>query len=240
VNRLVAGELKRRWNEALQKVGGLETRLAMMRESQVALAEDDRQQLMTLGRDLDLVSDYPKCPVHLQKRILRTVVREIIVSEHENASCILMTVHWFGGGHTHLEANRRPQGQHDNGKTRELVTLVEELATVCKDSGIVAILNRLRYRTGAGNTWTESRVQHLRHTNDIPACAPVEDRPWVTIMQAAEALSVSPMVIRRLIASKRLPARQIIKHAPWVIERKDLHLPAVRKQEALFDSGELG
>jgi hypothetical protein len=77
--------------------------------------------------------------------------------------------------------------------------------------------------------------------------------------QAAEELNVSPMVIRRLIANKRLPARQIIKHAPWVIDRKDLDLPAVRKaiwlvheglrsstnniderQEALFDCGEIG
>jgi hypothetical protein len=170
-----------------------------------------------------------------------------------------MTVHWFGGGHTHLEANRRTQGQHDNGNTREVVALVEELATVCKDAGIVAILNRLGYRTGADNTWTESRVQHLRHTNNIPACPAAADRPWVTMMQAAAELSVSPMVIRRLIATKRLPARQIIKHAPWVIERKDLDLPAVRKaiwlvreglrssgkgiddrQEALFDCGDLG
>jgi hypothetical protein len=77
--------------------------------------------------------------------------------------------------------------------------------------------------------------------------------------QVAEELQVSPMVIRRLIAQKRLPARQIIKHAPWVIERKDLNLPAVRKaiwlvheglrssdnnvdsrQEGLFDCGDLG
>ena len=40
--------------------------------------------------------------------------------------------------------------------------------------------------------------------------------------QAAEQLQVSSMVIRRLIAQKILPARQVIKHAPWVIERKTL------------------
>jgi hypothetical protein len=199
VNRLVAGELERRWNEALQKVGGLETRLTMMRESQVALTKGDRKQLMTLGRDLDLVWDHPQCPVHLKKRILRTVVREIIVSEDGDRSCILMTVHWFGGGHTHLEANRRTQGEHDNGNTREVVSLVSELATVCNDAAIVAILNRLGYHTGAGNTWTESRLQPLRYTNGIPACPPVADRPWLTMSQAAEELNVSPMVIRRLI-----------------------------------------
>ena len=45
------------------------------------------------------------------------------------------------------------------------------------------------------------------------------------------------MVIRRLIASKRLPGRQIIKDAPWVIERKDLDLPAVRKATWLVHDG---
>jgi hypothetical protein len=36
-------------------------------------------------------------------------------------------------------------------------------------------------------------------------------------------------VIRRLIREKILPATQVIKHAPHVIDRKDLELPTVRK-----------
>ncbi len=140
-----------------------------------------------------------------------------------------MTVHWYGGIHTHLEATRRTQGQHDNGNDLAVIDLVRELATVCNDAAVVAILNRLGYRTGAGNTWTESRVQHLRHTHQIPACPPAQDRPWLTMTQTAEQLNVSPMVIRRLIAQKILPARQIVKHAPWVIERKDLDVDVVRK-----------
>ena len=47
--------------------------------------------------------------------------------------------------------------------------------------------------------------------------------------QASEELKVSSMVVRRLIAQKLLPARQVVKYAPWVIERKDLDLPVVRK-----------
>jgi hypothetical protein len=140
-----------------------------------------------------------------------------------------MTLHWYGGAHTRLKAARRTQGQHDNGNDLAVIDLVRELATVCNDAAIVAILNRLRYRTGAGNTWTESRVQHLRHTNQIPACPPAGERPSLTMTQAAEQLKVSSMVIRRLIAQKILPARQIIKHAPWVIERKALDLDVIRK-----------
>ena len=49
------------------------------------------------------------------------------------------------------------------------------------------------------------------------------------MQQAATALGVSEMVVRRLIAQKSLPAKQIVKFAPWIIERSHLELPAVRK-----------
>ena len=50
------------------------------------------------------------------------------------------------------------------------------------------------------------------------------------MQQGAAALGVSEMVVRRLIAQKILPAKQIVKFAPWMIERTHLQLPAVRKQ----------
>ncbi len=165
------------------------------------------------------------------------MIKEIIVTEQECPPKILMTVHWNGGVHTRLESSRRTQEQHDNGNDVAVIDLVRELARVCNDYTVVSILNRLGYKTGAGNTWTESRVQHLRHTNQIPACPPADERPWVTMTYAAEELKVSQMVIRRLIKQKTLPARQVIKHAPWAIERTDLQLPAVRKAIWLVHEG---
>jgi hypothetical protein len=91
-------------------------------------------------------------------------------------------------------------------------------------------LNRLRYRTGNGNTWTEKRVQHVRHTNGFPVCPPPDQRLWITMQQAAAALHVSEMVVPRLIAQKILPAKQIVKFAQWMIERANVDLPAVRKE----------
>jgi hypothetical protein len=38
------------------------------------------------------------------------------------------------------------------------------------------------------------------------------------------------MVVRRLIAQKTLPAKQIVKFATWMIERSHLELPAVLKE----------
>ena len=48
--------------------------------------------------------------------------------------------------------------------------------------------------------------------------------------QTAKVLDVSMMVVRRLIAQQILPAKQIVKFAPWIIERADLELPSVRKE----------
>ena len=45
------------------------------------------------------------------------------------------------------------------------------------------------------------------------------------------------MVVRRLIAQKVLRAKQIVKFAPWVFERLDLELPAVRKAIRIVRTG---
>ena len=52
-NRLVAGELERRWNERLASVHALEEQLAQHDTvPSVALAVEDRERLLALGRDL--------------------------------------------------------------------------------------------------------------------------------------------------------------------------------------------
>jgi len=57
------------------------------------------------------------------------------------------------------------------------------------------------------------------------------------MQQAAAALGVSEMVVRRLIAQKSLPAKRIVKFTPWMIERLHLELPAVRKAIRIVHTG---
>ena len=45
------------------------------------------------------------------------------------------------------------------------------------------------------------------------------------MQQAASSLKVSDAVVRRLFRQKTLPAKQIVKFAPWMIEREHLDLP---------------
>lgn len=228
-NRLVGAELEKRWNAALAHVSDLEARLAQAKSSTAQLGEEQRQQLLALGEDLEQLWDHPACPITLKKRILRTVLKEIVATEASDPPQIVLKLHWAGGAHTELALRKNQSGQHNRVNSREVIDLIRELAQVCDDAAIVGILNRLGYRTGNENTWNEKRLQYVRHTHAIPACPPAEQRNWVTMSQAAEILNVSLMVVRRLIAQQTLPARQVVKCAPWVIDRAALELPAVRK-----------
>ena len=91
-----------------------------------------------------------------------------------------------------MRKNRTGYYNHIN--SEEVTELIRELALVCEDTSIVSIRNRPGYRTGNGNTWTEKRVQHVRHTNGFPACPPPDQRLWITMQQAAAVLCVSEML----------------------------------------------
>jgi hypothetical protein len=155
---------------------------------------------------------------------------EMAAMTSNSSGTILVPRHWAGGSHTELTVSKNRTGYHNHINSQEVTELIRELALVCEDPSIVSILNRLGYRTGNGNTWTEKSVQHVRHTKGFPACPLPDQRLWITMQQAAAALDVSEMVVRRLIAQKILPAKQIVKFASWMIERAHLELPAVRKE----------
>src|SRR5204863_939371 len=71
-NRLVAGELERRWNEALQAVASIEGEIAaVIARRPPPLGEAERQQLMALGVDLERAWSHPAAT---RKRILRTTL----------------------------------------------------------------------------------------------------------------------------------------------------------------------
>jgi hypothetical protein len=201
------------------------------------ISPDQREQLLTLGDDLEQLWDQPNSPVALKKRILRTVLQEIVADTTDDPPTVHLKLHWIGGSHSELTVRKNKTGKHNHINSEEVTELIRELALVCEDGAIVSILNRLGYRTGNGNTWTEKRVQHVRHTKGFPACPPLEQRRWITMQQAAEALQVSDAVIRRLVMQKTLPAKQVIKFAPWMIERAHLDLPAVHRAVRLVHTG---
>jgi DNA invertase Pin-like site-specific DNA recombinase len=227
-NRLVASELEARWNNALARVSEAETRLAAAGTAAEPLSERQKQELTALSEDLIELWNHRDAPIQLKKRILRTVLTEIIVDNETDSTTHRLRLHWAGGVHTELRVERNKPGQHRYAADRSVIELVTELSKICQDKAIAAILNRLGYKTGQEKTWNASRVAGLRGYHKI---APFQKQDsWITQEEAAGELQVSNTVVKRLIRERILPAKQVVKFAPWIINKTDLLLPEVQAQ----------
>lgn len=227
-NRLVASELEKRWNQAMVAAGELEKQIAQMNGDRWILREEDQHRLLDLGNDMKGLWDHPDTPVELKKRIVRTVLSEIIVADGDIPSRFVLHLHWQGGVHTELRVARNESGRHRRVAQPEVADLVGELSKVCRDEAIAATLNRLGYHTGTGKTWRKHSVWSFRHTHRLTNYSNTNE--WATIRQSAEVLGVSDTVIHRLIRQGILPAKQVVESAPWIIARADLTLPNVVNQ----------
>ncbi|PPQ33468.1 recombinase family protein [Rhodopila globiformis] len=232
-NRLVAGELERRWNERLVTVQRLEAHLAaMVDDTATRLSIAERDALIRLGKDLSVVWNDPASSVEFKKRIIRTVVREIVIRAEDNR--LHAMIHWHGGDHTALDVATKIRGRWRDiehaGTEAETAALITALVRMMPDSSIAPVLNRLGKRTIAGLSWTAARVQLFRNDHHLLAYRDGEriDRGELVLDEVAGELGVSKMTVIRMIHNKTLPARQVCPGAPYVILRQDLELPGVR------------
>jgi hypothetical protein len=236
-HRLVAATLEQRWNAALERVATVEQRLAQLAAGPGPPAPAERAPLLALAQDFPTVWADPATDGRTQKRLVRLLIEEISVSPRTEGVLELL-IHWKGGQHTRLPVPRNRSGQHRRCTDRAVIEVVRELARRVPDAQIARLLNRLGYRTGAGNTWTQQRVVSLRNAHGIAIYTPpAPHRALLTIGQAAQALGVSPPTVRKLIQAGRLPATQPIPYAPWAIRPADLHTAPVQQAVRAVQAG---
>ena len=234
-NRLVAGELERRWNEALQAVNKLEGEIAaIVARKPPPLGERERQLLIQLGADLELAWSHPAATAATRKRILRAALSEIVV--RKEGSVIDLILHWQGGDHTALQLKLRlnAAGRQHWPVPEDTTSLVRELARLMPDRQIARLLNRCGKPTGYGNGWTQERVRGFRNHHDIAVYRDGEwaERGEITLDAAAEIIGVSKMTALRMIRRGDVKGRQVCKGAPWVIKVEDVAAFDVQKRSS--------
>ena len=226
--RLVAAELEARWNAALQKVRDLEKKLQTLASDPQAIAIPPKEVLLSLAQELPTVWNAPSTDMRLKQRIVRILIREIVVGIDEEKHEIITLIYWAGDRHSELRVKKNAPGQHRNCANLEAVEVVRRMAGQFTDERIASTLNRLGMRTGAGNTWNETRVYSLRTTtNCLPMIQTCSSAGVLTLDQAAVRLGVSVTVVRRLIYSKTIPATQAVPGAPWQIPVAAVESPQV-------------
>lgn len=228
-NRLVADELERRWNIALQAVADLEQRMTEHQVTQLPASENDWNTLKDLANDLETVWESGHCDERLKKRILRLLIKEILVELDEQQGQIRLTIHWVGGVHTELVAPRRKRGSATR-TDADLIEAVRVLVLIANDEQIAGALNRNNYRTGRGNRFTRERVVALRNYHGIPVHNADErsKNGWMTLTEAADHLGISSRTLRLTAETGEIPARHPLPDGPWVFSKDDLESDAAR------------
>ena len=214
-------ELERRWNQALQRVQEIELQIQQYLDRQAQTPVPTREEFADLAGDLEALWNDPGADARLKKRIVRTLIRDIVVDVDAQAGEVILLVHWKGGVHTELRLPRRRRGQNSAQITPEALDAVRVLARICSDQVIAGVLNRNALRTGRGNRWTQERVTALRSYHDI-ACYRADQasaEAWMNLTEAAKHLGVSPRTLRLAVEHGEIEAQHPLPDGPWVFSR---------------------
>jgi hypothetical protein len=223
-NRLVARELERRWNVALQEKQAIELRIAEESGAAAPSNVGTLDEFQTLANDLESVWNDKHTDGRTKKRLLRALVREIVVDVDEQNSEVILLIHWKGGVHTPLRLPRRRRG-HSNGHTpKDIIEAVRSLVRICSDQIIAGVLNRAKLLTGQRNFWSRALVTSLRHRNGIE-CHDAQrqtEQGWINLSKAAQLLGTTRNTLRDAIERGKISAERPISCGPWILNRQSL------------------
>ena len=230
-NRLVADELERRWNRALEGVAELEARIARERSQHQPPSLPSAPAFVSLAKDINRLWEHPQTDVRLKKRILRTLIEEVLVDVSPEAGEVQLIVHWKGGVHTGLNVARRRRGQNSRHTPAAIVETVEVLRRITSDDNIAGWLNQNGLRTGSGKFWTKEAVASVRNARQIAPHSVERQQAegWMTLTQAADFTGISTKTLRRAAQGQEIPALHPLPGGPWVFRRADLESPQGRQ-----------
>jgi DNA invertase Pin-like site-specific DNA recombinase len=220
-NRLIAAQLEKAWEAALQRVERCRQQLDRMREPDAGHARPD---FTGLADDLSAAWKAPHTTMRTRQRLVRTLITEIVADVDETVGEIVLVIHWKGGQHSELRIRKPRAGEHDCHTSEEALAVIRSMAGQWSDEHIAATLNRMALPTGHGKTWTAHRVGSLRRVRGIHGYRSAEKNgEWLTLRDAAAKLGVSHHQIRKLIKAEILVSEQIMPDAPHQIRAADLH-----------------
>ena len=106
-NRLVAGELERRWNEKLERVAQLERVYAQAeRDSEWSLTEEERAGIAELSQDLPAIWSAETTTAQERKQLMRMAIESVQLDGIRQAGQIEIQIHWRSG--TVTDSHREP------------------------------------------------------------------------------------------------------------------------------------
>ena len=227
--RHVARELEARWNAALERVAELERRLDGLKAQSATRPKIDRERLLQLAHDLPAAWNAPSADTRTKQRLIHILIREIVCDLDDASNEAVLLIHWTGGRHTEVRVPRVKTGRYPADRAPTAVDALRKLAGHWPDRELAVSLNRMRCKTGDGETWTTVRVKEMRERLGLTDYDPHrQDGATISLMKAAERLGICVGSTMSLVRRGILPATQIVSGSPWLVPVEALASEPVR------------
>jgi DNA invertase Pin-like site-specific DNA recombinase len=216
-NRLVAGTLERRWNEALLNLEELRKQAAEFQRQEARVATPEQKaKVLALARDLPRLWQAPTTPAKDRKRMLRLIIKDITVEKPSNQKQLLVHIRWQGGACSDLSVQMPPSIADRVRYPAAIVDRVRDLAQNLPAGEIAARLNQAGQVSALGKPFTSSMIQWIRYRYQIPQATLVRPEE-LTVQQVAERFEVSPNVVYYWIERRVIQARRLNAGSPYWI-----------------------
>ena len=215
--RLVAGTLERRWNDALLQLDDLKKQAAefLRHEARVATPEQ-KAKVLALARDLPRVWHAPTTQAKDRKRMLRLLIKDITVEKPSNQKRILVHIRWQGGACTDLSVQLPPNIADRMRYPAAVVDRVRDLAHSLIDAEIADQFNRQGHASATGKPYTAKMIQWIRKCHHIPP-AVLKKPEELTVQQVAKQFGASNSVVYYWIEHSLIQARRLNAGLPYWI-----------------------
>lgn len=215
--RLVAGTLERRWNDALLQLDDLKKQAAEFQRQEARVATPEQKaNVLALARDLPRVWHAPTTQAKDRKRMLRLLIKDITVERPSNQKQLLVHIRWQGGACTDLSVQLPPNIADRLRYPAAVVGRVRDLAHSLIDAEIADQFNREGHASATDKPYTARMIQWIRRSHRIQP--PVLKKPdELTVQQAAQHFGVSEGVIYYWIERSLIQARRLNRGMPYWI-----------------------
>jgi hypothetical protein len=219
-NRLIAGTLEQRWNDAMQRLLELEAELASFeRQTLRTITADQKRQILQLASDFPRLWTAPSTAARDRKRMLRLLIRDITVTKGQDPKLLRLNIRWQGGAIETIELRLSPNRAEAIRYPDAFVAHIRDLAAAHDDDEIVTLLNRDGLTSSTGRPFTVSMIRWIRYKHRI--LSPPLPAGTLNVNQVREEYGVSMWVVYYWIDTGLLTAQKRKPGLPYAITITD-------------------
>jgi hypothetical protein len=216
-NRLVAGTLERRWNDALVHLDDLKKEAAEFQRQEAHVATPEQKaKVLALAKDLPRLWQASTTQSKDRKRMLRLLIKDITVEKPADQKQLLVHIRWQGGACSDVTV-QLPLNIADRVRyPSAIVDRIRELAGNLPDGEIADQLNREGKLSAKGQPYTVKIIQWIRCRYRIPP-AELKKPEELTVQQVANRFGTSDQVVYYWIEHKVIGSRRVGPGMPhWI------------------------